>query len=255
MFSSKGLLPIFLLMSFNCHASGYTYFGEIHRITHIPEHTITLIFVSLIMVLMGVYYSWKVAANKNYLVPDSGLSIRNVLEAYGEFIYKQCQAIIGVDEGPKYFGFIGFLFLFILMSNLIALVPGFLPPTENINTTFALGILTFIYYNLKGIKEQGFVNYCKHFLGPLWYMAFLILPIEIISNTVRPLSLALRLRGNMFGDHLVLGIFSGLVPYLVPILFLFLGLLVSFIQAYVFCVLTMVYIALATHHDHGEAGH
>ena len=105
-----------------------------------------------------------------------------------------------------------------------------------------------------GVKEQGLVNYLKHFCGPLWYMAFLILPIEIISNLVRPLSLALRLRSNMMGDHMVLSIFSDMAPWIVPIIFMVLGILVSFIQAYVFTILSIVYISLAVHHDH-EEGH
>jgi F-type H+-transporting ATPase subunit a len=102
------------------------------------------------------------------------------------------------------------------------------------------------------MKEQGVVNYLKHFAGPLWYLAILIFPIEIISNFIRPLSLALRLRSNMMGDHLVLSVFSGLAPLIIPIVFMILGILVSFIQAYVFTVLSMVYISLATHHDHDE---
>ena len=134
-------------------------------------------------------------------------------------------------------------------------MPGFLPPTENLNTTLALGVFAFVYYNIQGCKAQGTWNYIKHFAGPLWYMAVLIFPIEIISNLVRPLSLALRLRYNIFGDHVAMGIFSDLVPLFVPVIFLFLGLLVSVIQAYVFSTLTMVYISLATaHHDHDE-GH
>jgi len=103
---------------------------------------------------------------------------------------------------------------------------------------------------------MGTINYIKHFAGPLWYMAVLIFPIEILSNFVRPISLALRLRGNMYGDHLVLSIFSDLTPIIIPIAFLVLGLLVSIIQAFVFTVLSMVYISLATaHHDHGEEEH
>ena len=175
------------------------------------------------------------------------------MEAFGEFIYNLCRNTMGEKEAKQYFPVIGMLFLFIFFSNVIGLVPGFLPPTDNINTTLALGVFVFIYYNVVGIKEMGLVGHIKHFMGPVWYLAFLILPIEIISHAVRPLSLALRLRGNMFGDHLVLSIFSGLLPYIVPIIFLVLGLFVCFIQAFVFTLLTMVYISLATaHHDHDE---
>ena len=149
--------------------------------------------------------------------------------------------------------FVGTIFILILINNLIGLIPGFLPPTDRVNTTLALGVFSFIYYNYIGCKKLGVVNYLKHFAGPLWYMAILIFPIEIISNFVRPVSLALRLRGNMYGDHLVLSVFSEMAPYLIPCVFMVLGILVSFIQAYVFTALSMVYISLASaHHDHDE---
>ena len=166
----------------------------------------------------------------------------------------QCR--VRTRSRAQVFPFIATLFLFIFFSNIIGLVPGFLPPTEYLTTTFALGILTFIYYNYKGCREVGTLNYLKHFAGPMFLLAPLVFPIEILSNLIRPVSLALRLRGNMYGDHIVLSVFTELSPggLIIPIIFLFMGLLVSFIQAYVFTSLTMVYISLATaHHDHGGA--
>jgi F-type H+-transporting ATPase subunit a len=161
---------------------------------------------------------------------------------------------MGEEEAKKYFTVIMLLFTFVFVNNLIGLLPGFLPPTDNINTTLALGVFVFLYYNYQGIRAQGIVGHIKHFMGPVWYLAILIFPIELISHVVRPLSLGLRLKGNMEGDHLVLSIFSGLVPYLVPIPFYVIGLFVCFMQAFVFTLLTMVYISLATaHHDHDEA--
>lgn len=256
----RSLTKVLVLLATVPHlalASGYTFTANIAHQMALPEHVITLAIVAIFLLLLSLYYRSKVASSKNVIIPDQGISVKNILESYGEFIYGQCRAVIGEKEAPKYFEFIGALFLFILISNLIGLIPGFMPPTENINTTLAMGVFAFLYYNFVGCKEQGTLNYLKHFAGPLWYMAVLIFPIEIISNLVRPFSLALRLRGNMYGDHLVLGVFSGIMkPYsefLVPIPFLLLGLLVCFIQAYVFTVLTMVYISLATaHHDHDE---
>ena len=253
---------IFIILSFFLNSlayanEGYTYTSGIAKSLNLPEHVVTLIIVSLILIVLGLFYRSKLASLKNVVEPDKSISLRNIIESYGEFIYAQCRTVIGDKETPKYFEFIGALFLFILFSNLIGLIPGFMPPTENINTTLALGVASFLYYNYVGCKEQGTLNYLKHFAGPLWYMAVLILPIELISNAVRPLSLAMRLRGNIYGDHLVVGVFSSIFEpysqYLLPIPFLLLGLLVCFIQAYVFTVLTMVYISLATaHHDHGE---
>lgn len=251
------LLSAFLTNG-NAHASGgFTWISQISHAFHlnIGEHVLTLTVVSLILVLLGLAYRSSVGKVANALIPDKGITLRNITESYGQFIMNQCKAVIGEKEGPKYFSFIATIFIVILVSNLIGLIPGFLPPTEHISTTMAVGFLSFIYYNLKGCKELGVVNYLKHFAGPMWYMAVLIFPIEILSNCIRPISLALRLRGNMYGDHLVLSIFSKLAPPFVPIVFMILGLLVCIIQAYVFTILSMVYISLATaHHDHDEHG-
>jgi F-type H+-transporting ATPase subunit a len=242
-----------LVFSQTASASGFTFLSSVAHKLHIPEHNITFVIIALSILIIGLIYQSKVSAAPNIVIPDKGISFRNIVEAFGEFIYNLCRNTMGEKEAKQYFPVIGMLFLFIFFSNVIGLVPGFLPPTDNINTTLALGVFVFIYYNVVGIKEMGLVGHIKHFMGPVWYLAFLILPIEIISHAVRPLSLALRLRGNMFGDHLVLSIFSGLLPYIVPIIFLVLGLFVCFIQAFVFTLLTMVYISLATaHHDHDE---
>jgi F-type H+-transporting ATPase subunit a len=223
---------------------------------HYPEHVMTFSLITIILVSVGLVYRAKLASAKNVIIPDSGTTTRNIIEAFGDFIMNQCKAVIGEKDGPKYFSTIAFFFIFIFLSNVIGLIPGFLPPTENLNTTFALGIFSFVYYNVQGCRAQGVVNYIKHFAGPLWYMAILIFPIEILSSLFRPMSLGLRLFGNMMGDHRVLSTFTELsepmwIP--IPVIFLALGLLVCFIQAYVFTMLSMVYISLAvSHQDHGD---
>ena len=262
---------IFLLISlFSVNAfaeGGFTWIGALLHKLHldIPSFIVTSCLVGFGLLVVGSIYRIKVnkLSAEEQLIPDKKISVRSLTELYGSFIYSQCKAVIGEQEAPKYFKFISFLFIIILISNLIGLVPGFLPPTEYINTTLALGILSFVYYNIKGCKEQGTFNYLKHFAGPLWYMAFLIFPIEILSNLIRPISLALRLRGNMMGDHYVLSTFLNLNilgvnlgAFGAALPFYLLGLLVSFIQAYVFIMLSMVYINLATaHHDHDEHAH
>jgi F-type H+-transporting ATPase subunit a len=254
----KFIAPFLLIPSIAQAAGGFTWAGQLIHAFHLPiaNHVLTFIFVLLLLVIVGFLYRSSLAKTHNMIIPDKGITLRNFIEAYGQFILNQCKAVIGEKEGPKYFPFIATTFLVILICNLIGLIPGFLPPTEHLSTTLALGLFSFLYYNIKGCKEMGTLNYLKHFAGPLWYMAILIFPIEILSNFIRPISLALRLRGNMYGDHLVLSIFSDLAPFVVPIVFMVLGILVSVIQAYVFTVLSMVYISLATaHHDHEEHGH
>jgi F-type H+-transporting ATPase subunit a len=250
------VLSLSSLIALEVHAgSSFTWIGAAQRGLHtnIQEYIITFAFVGFAIILAGLVYRSKLSKVVNIVIPDKGITFRNLVEAYGQFIFDQCKLVIGEKNTPKYFSFVATMFLVILLSNLIGLIPGFLPPTEFLNTTIALGIFSFIFYNLKGCKELGVINYLKHFAGPLWYMAVLIFPIEILSNLIRPVSLALRLRGNMFGDHLVLSKFSELAPAFIPIIFMVLGILVSIIQAYVFTVLSMVYISLAVaHHDHDE---
>ncbi|MFG1500389.1 F0F1 ATP synthase subunit A [Halobacteriovorax sp. XZX-3] len=258
------LLLTTLLATNTYAAGGFLWLGELSHVFHLGyvDHIFTKSFVAIIILLVALLYRMRVSKMtlEETVVPDRGISLRNIVEMYGSFIMTQCRAVIGEEDAPKYFKFISFLFITIFLANVIGLVPGFLPPTEYINTTLALGVLSFVYYNIKGCKELGTMNYLAHFAGPLWYMAILIFPIEILSNFIRPLSLALRLRGNMMGDHHVLttflnleilGVNVGMFGAAIP--FYLLGLLVCFIQAYVFTMLSMVYISLATaHHDHDE---
>lgn len=256
-----GVLAVILMPNLALASGGFTWISSALHAFHfqLPEHIATLVVISTLLVVLGLFYRLKLSTVQNSVIPDAGFSYRNLVEVFGEFIMGQCKSIIGEKAGIRYFSTIAFLFIFIFLSNVLGLIPGFLPPTDTLNTTVALGLFAFIYYNFHGVREVGLINYIKHFAGPLWYMAFLIFPLEIISNLFRPLSLGLRLYGNMMGDHTVLGTFTHLtesywIP--VPVIFLMLGLLVCFIQAYVFTMITMVYISLATaHQDHGEGHH
>ena len=255
----KKVFVLFIgFLSLSLWAAGFTWPGVLAHKIHLPEFVVTFALVGIVLMIVGLLYRIKISETPNIVIPDRGITLRNIVEMYGNFIYQQCQAIIGEKAAPRHFPFIATVFIFILVCNLIGLIPGFLPPTEYLNTTLALGALSFIYYNIQGCRVQGTLNYIKHFCGPLWYLAVLVFPIEIVSNFIRPFSLALRLRFNMMGDHIVLSEFSKLVPLIVPIAFMFLGILVSLIQAYVFTVLTMVYIQMAVeeHHDHdAETAH
>ncbi len=214
-----------------------------------PIHLVTSVIVALTLVVCGLIATLKLRASGNPLIPESRLTFRNFFEIIAEKIYGLCESVMGEESTKNFFPLIGTLFVFIFSCNLLGLVPGFLPPTDNINVTLAAGLFVFIFYNLHGFKAHG-VGYIKHFMGPVWYLAPLMFVIELVSHVFRPVSLALRLRGNMMGDHAVLGVFMDLIPYGVPIIFYVLGLFVSFIQAFVFCLLTMVYINLSTAHDH-----
>ncbi len=154
------------------------------------------------------------------------------------------------EEGRAFFPFIGTIFLYIFVSNLIGLIPGFFSPTANLNTTLSMAACTFVLTHIIGIKFHG-VKYIKHFLGPVWALAPLMFVIELIGHLARVMSLSVRLFGNIFGKEKILGILFALAGlYLAPLPILFLGILVSFIQAVVFMLLAIVYFAGAMEHAH-----
>ncbi|MFH2012628.1 MAG: F0F1 ATP synthase subunit A [Pseudomonadota bacterium] len=198
----------------------------------------------VITVLVLIAYKGKA----DNLIPEGRASIRNVLEVLVEGILGLLENTLG-HEGKRFLPLIGTLAIFILFCNLLGLVPGFLPPTDNINTTAACGLTVFFYYQYVGIRKHGW-KYIKQFIGPFWPIAPIMFPIEVISHLARPLSLSLRLFGNITGDHLVLVIFSGLIPLLVPIFALGLGIFVSVIQSLVFILLSMMYISGALAEEH-----
>lgn len=245
------------LVSMNAFASGG--FNWIDSLLHkfhlnIPNHTATFIFGSVLFLLLGLVYRLRTKSVEESVVPDKGISFRNIIEAIGEAFYGIAKETLGEKDAKRYYPLIIFYFMFIFLNNLIGLIPGFLPPTENFNTGFALGVLVFLFYNYQGIRVQGLWGHIKHFMGPVLFMAPVIFIIELISHAMRPLTLGLRIKGNMMGDHIVLGIFSELVPWIVPIPFYCLGIFVCFMQAFVFTLLTMVYIAMAVEvHDHEHA--
>ena len=156
---------------------------------------------------------------------------------------------MGEKNAKKHLWLIGSLAFFIFFSNIMALVPGFGVPTDTLKTNLGIALLVFLATHYYGVKEHG-LAYFKHFAGPLPLLAPLMIPIELISHIARPASLALRLMGNMAADHKVVFTFFALVPILVPVPFLILGLLVCVVQTLVFCLLSMVYISMATAHDH-----
>jgi len=214
----------------------------------VPIHVFHGLFALLLIILVA----WRIRVSLNKardpLIPDTKFSARNVFELVVQATYGQLRAIIG-PSGDKYITLIGGLFIFIFFCNIIAIVPGFVPATDNLNTNLAMSLIVFLVYNYYGFKEHG-ISYLKQFAGPILWLAPLMFLIELLSHLFRPMSLSIRLFGNMFGDHMVLGIFSDLVPLVIPVIFMILGIVVSLIQAFVFAALTTVYIALAVSHDH-----
>jgi len=227
------------------------------------EHPI--FFIDAILSAMGVKhpeayshitYTWLVMliliasalflARKVKLVPEKG---QNFFEVLIDGLETFMVEITG-PEGRFFFPYIATIFLFILVSNLIGLIPGFFSPTANLNTTLALALCTFVVTHAIGIKFHG-VKYIKHFCGPVWWLIPLMFPIELIGHLARIMSLSVRLFGNIFGKEMVLAILFGLAGlYLAPLPIMFLGILVCFIQALVFMLLSTMYFVGAMEHAH-----
>jgi F-type H+-transporting ATPase subunit a len=237
------------------HGHGFNWLSfipglDVHEYGHV---VMTIIICSLVLIAALIARAQLATALKREdegLIPDAKHSFRNTFEILAEKLYALAEDVMGKESAKRYFTIVGTLFVFIFASNFVGLIPGLLPPTDNLNTTMSLGIFVFLFYNYVGVREGG-LAYFKHFAGPVLWLAPLMLVVEIASHVFRPISLGLRLRGNIMGDHITLGIFNNLTPYLVPVIFYGIGLFVSLVQAFVFCLMTMVYIKLsATTHEH-----
>jgi F-type H+-transporting ATPase subunit a len=198
-----------------------------------------LIFVALMLYFIAVRVSLSV---------EKPSTIQHVAEMTHAFIGDQSESIIGHGY-ERFTAYLTTLFLFIVIGNLMGLVPGLESPTGSAVVPLGFALVTFIYYHYHGIRANGF-SYIKQFLGPVWWLYPLMLPIEIISHFARVLSLTVRLYANMFAGDMVTLAFFSLIPIGVPLVFLGLHFGVAIIQAYVFMILSTVYLSLAVSHDH-----
>lgn len=210
---------------------------------HVPAAGLVFV-VLLVMALIAR----RRLAREESVYSTASFGVTSFLELTLEAVIGLMDKIIG-HNSRRFLPLIGTLALFIFFSNIMGLLPGFLPPTQNWNTTAAVAIVVFISYHYFGIRQHG-VKYVKHFMGPIWYLAPLMFPIELISHFVRPLSLSLRLMGNITGDHLVIGIFLAIFPFVLPLPMMLIGLLVAVIQTLIFILLSMVYISMAVAEEH-----
>ncbi len=174
---------------------------------------------------------------------------QQIAEMIHEFTGETSEQIIGHGY-QRFQAFVTCIFLFIILNNLLGLIPGIVTPTSAPVVPLGIAVCTFIYYHFHGFREQGLVGYMKHFAGPIWWIAPLLFPIEIISHFARVMSLTIRLYANMFASDLVTLVFFSLVPVAIPAVFLGLHAFVSLIQAYVFMLLAMIYLSQAVAHEH-----
>jgi len=225
----------------------FTFLGSIlgHGAAQVVGH---VLLVAAIVIAMAYF------ATKHLSVVPKGM--QNVMELYLQGVISMGRDVVGEKYARKYLPLVATIGLFVFVSNVIGIIPGFESPTANINVTLPLALLVFFYYNYEGIKKNGVVNYFKHFMGPVPALAPLMFPIEIVSHLSRIISLAFRLFGNIKGDDLFLWVLLMLVPWaLVPVVPLAMLAFMAVLQTFIFMILTYVYLAgavLMDEHEHHE---
>src|SRR6185503_6867288 len=227
-------------------------FGPYTADNAIPWYTVMFFIACILSVAIIWIFKGKLSESEpggaQQTLEVSVLAVRSMLED-----------IIG-PHGLKYFPLVMTFAILILVSNLMGLFPLFMSPTSATSVTFALGLSSFLYYNYIGISENGLIGHLRHFAGPMWLIAPLIFPIEIISNLIRPFSLGIRLFGNLFADEKVLETLAHLAPpitWFAPILLMPLSVFVAFVQTFVFILLSQLYLSEVSHapHEHVHGDH
>jgi len=214
---------------------------RVHDPDHLfPDYMVMIIIVSAVLILF-----FGLASRKLRLIPGK---TQNVLELIIEIFEGLLKDTIG-SQGKKYLPMIATLGLFIFFSNLLGLVPGFMSPTSKLNVTIGCALVVFFYYHWQGIKSQGILKYIQHFMGPIPFLAPLLMPLEIISHFSRPVSLSIRLFGNIFAEELLILVIASIIPFFIPLPFMVLAIFTSLVQAFVFVLLSCIYIAGAVAHE------
>jgi F-type H+-transporting ATPase subunit a len=224
-------------------------FGPYTAENAIPWYTVMFV----IACILSVVIIWILKGKLSEGEPGAG---QQTLEVSVLAVRNMLKDIIG-PHGLKYFPVVMTFAVLILVSNLMGLFPLFMSPTSATSVTFALGLSSFLYYNYIGISENGILNHLKHLAGPVWWIAPLIFPIELISNFIRPFSLGIRLFGNLFADEKVMETLSHLAPpitWFAPILLMPLSVFVALIQTFVFILLSQLYISEVSHAPHDVHG-
>ena len=237
-------------------------FRAIEHWIHVPWVLQAALVAGILLMYAGVMVRRRVATPDGGVIPDEGVTLRNLLEVLVEWLAGLARDRMGPDW-RKYFPIVGTMFFFILVSNLMGLVPGLDGATSDANTTWAWAAISWVFYTLIGIRKHGPGRYLVKFMGPSFFekqiggrtvhfrlIAPLFMPLELLLDLARMLTLAVRLLANMFADHTVIAVWLSLVPIGVPAIFMGLGLVISFLQAFVFALLTMIYIGLALDEPH-----
>lgn len=211
----------------------------------VPDHIVMILLIALALIVGALWL-------RRQLSVETPTRVQHLVEVVFEAIQNLMKEVIGPGSA-RFTPIICTLAIYILIGNILGMVPGFISPTSNLNVTAACALCVFIYYNYHGVRKHGFLKYMKHFAGPVIWLAPLLFAIEIVSHLARPFSLSVRLFGNIFAEELIIGSLNKyLFPFLVATPVMFLALLLSTIQAFIFIMLTMVYISGAVEESHEE---
>lgn len=224
------------------------YVTELLNKLHIyPLHPATPINdrLTLQLVVAGVLVLFFIAVRATLSVEKPG-SLQHLAESIHGFVDDQAQAVMGSHGYEGFLPYVTTILLFVLLCNIMGLLPHIETPTASPVVPLGIAVVTFIYYNYHGVRKQGPIGYIRHFLGPVLWLSWFIGPLEVVSNLVRIMSLTIRLYANMFASDLLTLVFYSLIPIAIPVVFLGLHLFVALIQAYVFMLLTMIYLGEAT---------
>ena len=215
--------------------------GELFTFFGIISEDPDFLFVThmLLSAFIAIFLA-KVAMSNLQLVPKG---TQNVMEAYLKGVLEMGTDVMGRAHARKYLALVATIGLFVGIANLIGIIPGFEAPSSSLNMTLTLALTVFVYYNFVGIKTHGVIKYFKHFTGPVWWLAWLMFPVEIVSHFSRIVSLSFRLMGNIKGDDMFLAVILVLVPWVMPLIPFALLTFGAFLQAFIFMMLTYVYLA------------
>lgn len=252
------LVAQFPALGQNMHAFGKSLFGQ-PVTAHGAEPLVASLFIMILLVGMAFGIRGQLVNHEKSVIPETKLTLRTFFEVFVGYWYDAMKDMMGPKRAKRYFPLVGSLACFILFSNALGLVPGFAPPTSNWNVTMGCALVVFVMFNYYGLKENG-VHYLTHLFGPYigWWgipINLLLFVIEVISTLIRPLTLSVRLMLNMAVDHLLVSLALGIIALFLPIPVLVLSTLVVLVQVVVFCLLTSIYISLATEHEESSEGH
>jgi len=256
------LIAMFPALGENMHNFGMTFVGKKPVDAHGAEPLVASALVVLVLIALAFSVKSKLTDYEKSVIPDDKLTLRTFFEIFIGYFYGMMKDMMGPTRAKKFFPVVGTAACFILFSNVLGMIPGFLPPTASWNITAGCSLVTLGAFTYYGLKEQGFAS-IAHLAGPWmgWPMIpinILIFSIEFLSTfIIRPITLSIRLMLNIAVDHLLLSIMLGIFTVFLPIPIMILGTLVAVVQVLVFCLLTSIYISLATegHDDHGGGAH